>query len=71
MWEIIEILNQKLVTSDERGKRLDSEPNYHSQKNFLENLMAIEMKKIRLKMAKPLYLGMPILHISKTLMYEF
>ena len=29
------------------------------------------MKKIRLKMAKPLYLGMPILDISKTLMYEF
>ena len=71
MWEIIEILNQKLVTSDERGKRLDSEPNYHSHKNSLENLMAIEMKKIRLKMAKPLYLGMPILDISKTLMYEF
>ena len=71
MWEIIEILNQKLVTSDERGKQLDSEPNYHSHKIFLENLMAIEMKKIRLKMAKSLYLGMAILDISKMLMYEF
>ena len=29
------------------------------------------MKKIRLKMAKPLYLGMSILDISKILMYEF
>ena len=29
------------------------------------------MKKIRVKMAKPLYLGMSILDISKTLMYEF
>ena len=33
--------------------------------------MAIEMKKTWVKMIKPLYLGMPILDISKTLMYEF
>ena len=32
--------------------------------------MAIEMKKTRVKMAKPLYLGMSILDISKILMYE-
>ena len=48
----------KLVTSDKRRKRLVSEPNYHSHKNFSEHLMAIEMKKIRVKMTKPLYLGM-------------
>ena len=29
------------------------------------------MKKTRLKMIKPLYLGMSILDISKALMYEF
>ena len=29
------------------------------------------MKKIGVKMTKPLYLGMSILDISKTLMYEF
>ena len=33
--------------------------------------MAIEMKKTRVKMIKPLYLGMSILDISKTLMHEF
>ena len=61
----------KLVTSDKRRKRLVSEPNYHSHKKFSEHLMAIEMKKTRVKMVKPLYLGMSILDISKTLMYEF
>ena len=33
--------------------------------------MAIEMKKTIVKMNKTLYLGMSILDISKTLMYNF
>ena len=61
----------KLVTSEKRRKRLVSEPNYHSCKKFSDHLMAIEMKKTRVKMTKPLYLGMSILDISKILMYEF
>ena len=61
----------KLVTSEKRRKRLVSEPNYHSCKKFSDHLMAIEMKKTRVKITKPLYLGMSILDISKTLMYEF
>ena len=35
----------KLVTTDKRRKRLVSEHNYHTHKNFSEHLMAIEMKK--------------------------
>ena len=61
----------KLVTSDKRRKRLVSEPNDHSHKNFSDHLMAIEMKKTKVTVAKPLYLGMSKLDISKTLMYEF
>ena len=63
--------NIKLVTSDKRRKRLVSEPNYHSHKNFSEHLMAIEMKKTKVKMTKRRYLGMAILDISKSIMYEF
>ena len=33
--------------------------------------MAIEMKKTRVKMTKPLYLGMLMLNISKILFHEF
>ena len=61
----------KLVTSEKRRKRLFSEPNYYSHKDFSDDLMAIEMKKTRVKITKPLYLGMSILDISKILMYEF
>ena len=35
-----------------------SEPNYHRIKWFSENLLATEMKKIKLKMNKPVYLGL-------------
>ena len=61
----------KLVTTDKRRNQLASEPNYHTIKYFSENLIAIEIKKTKVKMNKPIYPGMSILDISKTLMYEF
>ena len=60
----------KLVTTDKRRNKLVSEPNYHTTKWFPENLLAIEMKKTNVKMNEPVYLGLSILEISKTLMYE-
>ena len=42
----------KLVTTDKRRNQLASEPNYHTTKYFSENLMAIEMKKTKVKMNK-------------------
>ena len=61
----------KLVKTDKRRNQLSSEPNYHRTKYFSENLTAVEMKKTKVKMNKLIYLGMSILDISKTLMYEF
>ena len=61
----------KLVTTEEKRIKLISEPNYYTTKRFSEHLLATEMKKTRVKMNKPVYLGMSILDISKTLMYEF
>ena len=60
----------KLVTLDKRRKRLVSEPIYHLHQKSSEHLMAMEKKKTKVKMTKPIYLGMSILDISKTLMYE-
>ena len=61
----------KLVTTEKKRIKLVSEPNYHTTKQFSENLLAIEIKKVTVKMNKPVYLGISILDISKTLMYEF
>ena len=60
-----------MTSSEKRKKQLVSEPNYHSCKTFSDHLMEIENKKKRVKMNKPLYLGMSISDISKVLMYEF
>ena len=61
----------KLVPTNKRRNQLVSEPNSHTTKWFSENLSAIEMKKTKLKMNKLVYLGLSILEVSKTLMYEF
>ena len=60
----------KLVTTEKRRSKLVLEPNYHTTKHFSENLLGIEMKKTKVTMNKPVYLGMIILDISKTRMYE-
>ena len=61
----------KLVTMDQKRSKLVSEPNYHTINLISEDLSIIEMKKTKVKMNKPIYLGLSILEISKTLMYEF
>ena len=61
----------KLVTTNENRNKLVSEPNYQTIKHFLENLLAIEMKRTKVKMNKPIYLGMSILDINKTLCMNF
>ena len=48
----------KLVATDKRRNQLAAEPNYHTSKHFSENLTAIVMKKAKVKMNKPIYLGM-------------
>ena len=61
----------KLVTTDKKRSKLISEANYHTINLISEYLSITEMKKSKVKMNKPIYLGLLILVISKTLMYEF
>ena len=43
----------KLSTTNKKKKHLVSELNYHTTKWFSEDLLAIEMKKIKVKMNQP------------------
>ena len=61
----------KLVMTDKKRSKLVSEPNYHTMNYISENLSVIEMKRTKVKMNKPIHLGLSILEISKTLMYDF
>ena len=61
----------KLVTTKWKRNYVESEPNYHTMKFFTENLLVIEKKKMEIFMNKPVHLGLSILELSETLMYEF
>ena len=61
----------KLVKSDKKRNKLVSEPNFHTMKLIDNNLAIIEMTKVKVKMNKPIYLGLSILDISKITMSEF
>ena len=61
----------KLVTANKKRNRLVSEPNYHTINYISGDLSIIEMNKTKVKMNKPIYLGLSILDISKILMYKF
>ena len=61
----------KLAVTDTRINQLVPGTNYYTTKNFSEYLLPIEIKKIIVKMNKPIYLGRSTLEISKTLIYEF
>ena len=61
----------KLVNDKKKAEKLSAKPNFKHCNIFGEDLIAIHMKKISLKFDKPVYLGMCILDLSKTLMYDF
>ena len=61
----------KLVNTPEQAIKLINKPNYTHRTTFSDNLVAIHMGKTEIYMNKPVQIGMSILDISKTLMYDF
>ena len=61
----------KLVTDEEQLLKWSSKPSFISCKIFNEDLVAIHKTKTTLTLNRPAYVGMCILDLSKTLMYDF
>ena len=61
----------ELELNKQKRNQLVSGPKHHTTKWFSESLIAVEIKKIKVIMNKPIYQSLSILDLSKTLMYEF
>ena len=61
----------RLVTDENKLLKMAAKPTYVSSKIFNENLVAVHKIKETLTLNRPAYVGMCILDLSKTLMYDF
>ena len=61
----------KLVTNEKKLLKWVSRPTYVSSKIFNEDLVAVHKIKETLTLNRPAYVGMCVLDLSKTLMYDF
>ena len=61
----------KLVTDEKKLLKLTSKPTFVSSKIFNEKLVAVHKIKETLTLNRPAYVGMCILDLSKSLMYDF
>ena len=66
-------IDVKLVTKWEGRygvEALISRPNFHSRAIFNKDLVAVELRKTEVLLNKPIYVGLSVLDISKTLIYD-
>ena len=61
----------KLVSNRDKAIKYTAKPNFHHTKILSKDLVTIHMKRTSLTFNKPVYLGLSILDLSKTIMYEF
>ena len=61
----------RLISTDKVAQKLAAKPNYDCCTIFEENFVAVHMKKTKLYLNKPVYLGMSVLDLSKFLMHDF
>lgn len=67
-------VNIKLITKWEgrySAEALISKPEFKSCTIFKDNLVAIELKKLQILLNKPIYVGMSVLDLAKSTLYDF
>ena len=64
-------IDVRLVTNEKKLLKWTSRPTYVSCKIFNEDLVAVHKIKETLTLNRPAYVGMCVLDLSKTLMYDF
>ena len=60
-----------MQSSDKAAQKLAAMQNYDRCTLFDENLIAVHMKRTKPYFNKPVYLGVSILDLSKSMMYDF
>lgn len=61
----------KLVTRENEAIKLASKPNYQDFRRFHDSLFGLMMKKLKVNLDKPVFIGFTVLELSKLLMLEF
>ena len=61
----------RLSNDRRKAEKLTAKPNFKHLTIFDENLVAVYIKRTKLKFNKPIYCVMSIFDLSKTLMYDF
>ena len=61
----------RLVTSEEKCKKLMEKPHCKGFRIFDESLAGIEMRKLKTLINKPFYVGFSVLELSKLHMYRY
>ena len=64
-------VNVKLVNDKAKLSKLTASPSFNYFRIFSEDLAAVNMRKTKLYLNRPIYVGFTILDLSKVLMYDF
>ncbi|XP_073979977.1 uncharacterized protein [Rhodnius prolixus] len=64
-------MNFELANNEKRLSKLIAKPNFLDRKIYDENLVGVQMAKTKLYFNKPIYVGLSVLDISKTVLYGF